>query len=254
MTLTHLGAIWGHNVADRSDRPHLPGMSKGFRPLVTLLAAIAFLLLAVRHEWLPGRVLPHTSLHVDDPPGPFDRLKLSRLDGAECLAALRAANVEFDRVPDRAPIDGCGLTNAVRVRSLPTRLEPPVVLSCRTALSLTLWERRVLQRESIGRFDRRVTALGHYGGPACRNVGGRASGRRSRHATADALDLVAVKLEDGTRLTVQRDWAGDPAHADFLFALHGGACRWFDAVLGPEYDAAHRDHLHLERGGFRYCR
>ena len=229
-------------------------MSKGFRPLVTLLAAIAFLLLAVRYEWLPGRVLPHTPLHVDDRPGPFDRLKLSRLDGADCLATLRAAGVEFDPVPDRAPVDGCGLTNAVRVRGLPTRLETPVVLSCRTALSLTLWERRVLQREAIARFDRRVTALAHYGGPACRNVGNRASGRRSRHATADAFDLVAVKLEDGMRLTVQHDWAGDPTRGAFLGALHGGACRWFDSVLRPGYDAAHRDHLHLERGGIRFCR
>lgn len=41
-------------------------MSKGFRPLVTLLAAIAFLLAAVGNEWLPARVLPHTPLRVDD--------------------------------------------------------------------------------------------------------------------------------------------------------------------------------------------
>ena len=229
-------------------------MSKGFRPLVPLLAAIAFLLGAVTNEWLPARVLPNTPLRVDDRPGPFDRLKLSRLDGADCLGALQVANVEFDPIADRALVEGCGLTNAVRVRRLPTRLETPVVLSCRAALSLALWERRVLQRESIARFDRRVTALAHYGGPACRNVGGGASGPRSRHATADALDLVAVKLEDGTRLTVQHDWAGDPARAAFLHALHGGACRWFDVVLGPGYDAAHRDHLHLERGGFRFCR
>jgi hypothetical protein len=229
-------------------------MSNGFRLIIAVLAAIAFLLLAVRHEWLPGRALPHTHLHVDDRPGPFDRLKLSRLDGAACLDTLRDANVVFDRVVDRAPVEGCGLTNAVRVHGLPTRLERPVVLSCRAALSLTLWERRVLQRESIARLDRRVTALAHYGGPACRNVGGRASGRRSRHATADALDLVAVTLEDGTRLTVQRDWSGDATHAAFLGALHRGACRWFDGVLGPAYDAAHRDHLHLERGGFRFCR
>jgi hypothetical protein len=229
-------------------------MSRGFRPLVTLLAAIAFLLLAVQHEWLPAHVLPHTPLDVDERPGPFDRLKLSRLDGAECLATLRAADVDFDLVPNRAPVDGCGLTNAVRVRGLPTRLETPVVLSCRAALSLTVWERRVLQREAIARFDRRVTALAHVGGTACRNVGNRAGGRRSRHATGDALDLVGMKLEDGTRLTVHRDWAGDPPRAAFLEALHRGGCRWFDSVLGPDYDAAHRDHLHLERGGFRFCR
>jgi hypothetical protein len=229
-------------------------MSRGFRPLVALLAAIAFLLLAARHEWLPARVLPHTPLSVDDRPGPFDRLKLARLEGVACLDALRDANVAFDPVSDRAWVGGCGLTDGVRLRGLPTRLEPPVVLSCRAALSLAFWERRILQREAIAHLDRRAAALAHYGGPACRNVGGKAGGRRSRHATADALDLVAVDLEDGMRVTVQRDWSRDAQHAAFLRALHRGACRWFDGVLGPAYDAAHRDHLHLERGGARFCR
>ena len=29
--------------------------------------------------------------------------------------------------------------------------------------------------------------------------------------------------------------------------------RWFDAVLSPDYNAAHRDHLHLDRGRYRAC-
>ncbi len=33
-----------------------------------------------------------------------------------------------------------------------------------------------------------------------------------------------------------------------------GACRFFDGVLGPDYNAAHRDHFHLETGGFGMCR
>jgi hypothetical protein len=36
--------------------------------------------------------------------------------------------------------------------------------------------------------------------------------------------------------------------------LHQGACGFFDAVLGPDYNAAHRDHLHLDRGAYRACR
>ena len=28
----------------------------------------------------------------------------------------------------------------------------------------------------------------------------------------------------------------------------------FDAVLSPDYNAAHHDHLHLDRGPFRMCR
>ena len=44
------------------------------------------------------------------------------------------------------------------------------------------------------------------------------------------------------------------AEAGFLHAVHRGACRYFDAVLGPAYNAAHADHFHFDRGGFRACR
>jgi hypothetical protein len=40
----------------------------------------------------------------------------------------------------------------------------------------------------------------------------------------------------------------------FLREVHDGACDFFDTVLGPEYNAAHHDHLHLDRGAFRLCR
>lgn len=37
---------------------------------------------------------------------------------------------------------------------------------------------------------------------------------------------------------------------------HAGsdACRHFGTVLGPDYNGAHRDHLHLEHGPGRLCR
>lgn len=39
-----------------------------------------------------------------------------------------------------------------------------------------------------------------------------------------------------------------------LREVHRGACRVFDGVLGPAYNEAHRDHLHLDRGGPRVSR
>lgn len=45
----------------------------------------------------------------------------------------------------------------------------------------------------------------------------------------------------------------DPA-ARFLQMVQGGACHDFSAVLGPGYNAAHRNHFHLDRGPYRVCR
>jgi hypothetical protein len=36
--------------------------------------------------------------------------------------------------------------------------------------------------------------------------------------------------------------------------VHDGACGLWSVVLGPAYDAAHRDHFHLDRGASRACR
>ncbi|RYF37384.1 MAG: extensin, partial [Comamonadaceae bacterium] len=59
---------------------------------------------------------------------------------------------------------------------------------------------------------------------------------------------------DGRRIGVLRDWSRPGPEADFLRKVHAGACRFFDGVLGPEYNAAHRDHLHLDGGAWRACR
>ncbi|MBU2089188.1 MAG: extensin family protein, partial [Alphaproteobacteria bacterium] len=32
------------------------------------------------------------------------------------------------------------------------------------------------------------------------------------------------------------------------------ACRYFNTVLGPEYNTAHADHFHLDLGKSRICR
>ena len=42
--------------------------------------------------------------------------------------------------------------------------------------------------------------------------------------------------------------------AAFLRDVRDGACDWFDIVLGPDYNAAHADHFHFDRGGGRICR
>lgn len=193
---------------------------------------------------------------------PADPLKLARLahDPEACAAALAGSTLAHAPVPDRPIEHGCGWSNAVRVSSLPARLGAPVVLSCPAAVSLAMWERHGLQPLAVAHFGRRVAAIEHAGSFACRDIGGRGAaqegGRRSEHATANALDVSAFILDDGRRIGVARQWSNvDEGERDarFLHAVHADACRWWRVVLGPRYNAAHRDHLHLDRGGGRAC-
>lgn len=205
---------------------------------------------------LPERHKPWTPLDLADPLGPLTRIKLARLerDPSACVQALQAAGWSLRRLPDRQPAPGCSLTDAVQISRTALRPSASFALSCRAALSLALWERHVLQPAAMELLGQPVTGLQHVGSYACRNVYGRAEGRRSRHATADALDVTGFALADGRRISVLRDWQGPTPQAAFLRRAQRGACRVFDGALGPDYNAAHADHLHLERGGFRVCR
>ncbi|MNV88609.1 hypothetical protein D3C71_1828280 [compost metagenome] len=51
-----------------------------------------------------------------------------------------------------------------------------------------------------------------------------------------------------------RDWPGEGEAARFLRLVHEGACASFNVTLGPEYNAAHRDHWHVDMGLLRMCR
>ena len=108
-------------------------------------------------------------------------------------------------------------------------------------------------------FGQPVTAIDHLGSYSCRRVYGRKEGAWSEHATADAIDVAGFRLSDGTHVSVLGDWEKGGAKAAFLREVRTGGCKLFSTVLSPDYNAAHRDHLHLdqaERGemGWRACR
>ena len=200
---------------------------------------------------------PSAPLQLDAPPDRYTRLRLERLDAdrSMCLGVLADAGMQLRRVPDRSTGTGCGFDNAVEIRRSTVGFTASFTLSCRAAVSLALWERHVLAPAARRVYDTEVAHIEHFGSYACRNVYGRAEGRRSQHATADALDVSGVMLRNGQRIRVIDGWDDeDPRRPQFLRAIRDGACDYFDAVLSPDYNAEHRDHLHLDRGGFRACR
>ena len=93
----------------------------------------------------------------------------------------------------------------------------------------------------------------------CRRLYGRDSGSWSEHARANAVDIAGFTLADGTRISVAGDWEEEGARGRFLKEVRDGACRLFATVLSPDYNAAHRDHFHLDQAGrgamgWRACR
>ena len=128
------------------------------------------------------------------------------------------------------------------------------VASCPLAAAWALFEAHALRPAARAHLGQPVARVIHFGTYACRNINHRPFGRRSRHATADAIDVSGFVLRDGREISLARDWNGGSREARFLRAVRDGACRFFDAVLSPDYNAQHRDHFHFDLGGFRACR
>lgn len=230
---------------------------------------------------IPDAWNPWAPLQIDEPPNLLTGFKLSQASGdpEACRAALADARMAWTPLDDRVTGPGCGFENAVAITRTSVAVNAPFSLSCPAALSLAMWERHVLQQAARKELGTEVIEIEHFGSYACRNLYGRPSGARSQHASADALDIAAFVMEDGRRVSVVNDWGSGGSEADsreevpggvagpqnaasvnltpearFLRAVHEGACRYFDAVLGPDYNTAHADHFHFDRGHARACR
>lgn len=177
----------------------------------------------------------------------------------QCLAELNAARVRFSPVPDRQNTSTCGLSQGgllgadlgTVARMAPTEPE----MTCRLALAVSIWRRQSLEPAARELLGSDVVQIDHFGAYACRNVNnGGVSNRVSSHAQAMALDVSGVRLRDGRRITLTDNWRGDAPEARFLRRIRDDACRIFGTVLSPDYNAVHRDHLHLETTDTRFCR
>ncbi|MBV9931316.1 MAG: extensin family protein [Alphaproteobacteria bacterium] len=235
-------------------------------PRLLLLAPLA---LAALLLWGYGRKhpedVPWTKLDLTRPVGAFTRAKLAGLhgDGVRCRALLARAGIRFVAVPRRVDRPQCGYFDGVELSDAgaATLAYRPAGLatSCPVAAALALWEWHVVQPAALKRFGHRVREVETFGSYNCRRMYGRAGGDWSEHARANAVDVAGFRLDDGELVSVSADWRDGGARQHFLHDVRDGACRLFTHTLSPDYNAAHRDHLHLDEAGkgawgWRSCR
>lgn len=232
-------------------------LSAGIRTVVWLaiLAAIAFALYAFARS--RPQDVPWTPLDLSQPIGMFTRAKIGDLRGdfAGCRALLDSAGVRYTALPPREGSAQCGYDDAVRMRGGGSRtiaITPDVGVTCRVATAMALWEWQVVQPAAQKHFGSPVARIENFGSYNCRRLYGRDSGAFSEHATANAIDIAAFVLADGRRVSIVGDWTAGQGHDDaakaaFLRDVRDGACGVFSTVLSPDYNAAHRDHFHLDQ-------
>jgi hypothetical protein len=125
-------------------------------------------------------------------------------------------------------------------------LEPPALLRCPMIPAVEHWMERVVMPAARYHLRANVVAVKVAGSYSCRPMNHVHGGKLSEHGHANALDVSGFVLDNGHVVDVKTGWWGALADRNFLRAVHGGSCTVFTTVLGPAYDAAHRDHFHLD--------
>lgn len=156
----------------------------------------------------------------------------------------------------------CGERSPIEVVEIGgLKLSSPAILNCKMAESLTNWISE-LNPELLNTYNRKITDISvgtHY---QCRRRNNLPTGKLSEHGFANALDIVGFTFDNGERLTVEEHWgptldtidtnASGSVSPDYsqqiMRTARDIACKHFTTVLGPESDAYHNNHFHLDLG------
>ncbi|MET4896271.1 extensin family protein [Sphingomonadaceae bacterium jetA1] len=176
---------------------------------------------------------------------------------AQCEADLRREGVSFRALPDQNFGPGCGLYGTVQLTDIGVPVTGITAMRCGNARAFAGWIRNAVAPAAWQILGARLVKVEGMGTYACRNVVGsaRMGDRRSGHALANAVDVGGFLLQDGRRITLLNDWTSpDPRVREFWTTIRASACRRFGTVLSPDYNAVHRNHLHLEDDSAHLCR
>jgi hypothetical protein len=221
---------------------------------VILLAAVA---LAFRQGLIPARYSPLPLINLAASPGLLVDWQLASLrrEPELCRQVLSPPYISATAIDDNPVRNGCGWTNAVRFSAVGGASLSVDKLTCETTTALALWMINDVQPLAAKILGSRVASVQDMGTYSCRNIIGSAiwKNKKSEHATANAIDIGGFTLENGRHISIARDWSGKDEEARFLHEAHRAACRYFRVALGPDFNRAHRNHFHLDRGSLWTC-
>lgn len=163
-----------------------------------------------------------------------------------CLNALSKRGIVYEKVADWGTSKGCGVAWAVKVSRSATSWNNPATMSCPLALKIWDFETKVVGPAAREIFNKPVSQMYNYGSYACRNTIGTRVARLSEHAKGRAFDVGEFQLSDGSRISISKDWKDSGPKGRFLRRIAKEACSVFPVVLSPNYNKAHKDHLHLD--------
>ncbi|HEY9056366.1 MAG TPA: extensin family protein [Aurantimonas sp.] len=165
---------------------------------------------------------------------------------AMCRKALRQMGVKFVDVASVGKGAGCGISYPVKVLEIArgVRMQPAATLNCQAAARISKWVEDEVKPAARWRLWTRPTAVLNASSYRCSRIAG--SRTISEHASGNALDVRGFKFADGSTFDVEKKGFFSFRQKGFQKSVRHSACRYFGTVLGPGYNRAHADHLHLD--------
>jgi len=179
-------------------------------------------------------------------------------DEAACRRELERLGVSYRDLP---PIDDggeCRIDHPVEVSGFSggIKLKPAARLTCRMALTVARWTKNELAPAARKRYFSGIDTIRQGSSYSCRRI--RGTSVASEHSKGNALDIMSITLNNGREIDVRRPGFFAFRQRGLLNTVRAEGCDYFTTVLGPGYDADHKDHFHFDiknrRNGYRACR
>jgi len=197
---------------------------------------------------VPPQHLPWKPLDPEAPLGfatSSQFLRMSLSPSKVCMDMARDAN-GFNSIPadprETESVCGWEVARVVYGSEAATLRPGEANMQCPLAVGTYMWLREIeaLAKENLGSELKKIHHVGTY---SCRRQNGNNSRQWSEHAYANAWDITGFELDDGRVISVLKDWNGKEKD-----------CKIFRVTLSPDYNAAHKDHLHVDMGPSSACR
>lgn len=165
---------------------------------------------------------------------------------AQCRRELRKLGVRFTDISPIETSRTCGIANPVRVTEAAKGISmmPAATMNCQAALRVARWLEGDVKSAARWKLWKRPTAVINMSSYRCSRIAG--SRTISEHASGNALDVGGFRFSDGSVMRISPKGAFSPRERAFQNAIRKASCRHFGTVLGPGYNRAHADHLHLD--------
>ncbi len=158
------------------------------------------------------------------------------------------ASESISPIPEIDGRSGCGADHPFKIHAFlngTVAVSETAELNCPMTAAMDDWLAQVVQPNATAMFGQQVVGLKLLGTYNCRTIARVSS--MSEHSYMNAIDVGGFRFADGHDILIGRDWnSTDPIVHQFLRIVGEQSCQIFNTALGPDYNADHHDHFHLD--------